>query len=117
MSADDLNNVKCETSTSSRGKGSNFIEKKKNELETNSRDKTIQAYTKTNEFKKGEQPRTYLHGINDVRQTDIHTTDLHGMNDVRQTDIHTTEPLVPGPTSFEVETATGRLKKHKSPDT
>jgi hypothetical protein len=47
MSADDLNNVKCETSTSSRDKGSNFIEKKKNELETNSKDKTIEAYTKT----------------------------------------------------------------------
>jgi hypothetical protein len=40
---------------------------------------------------------------------------VHGVNDVRQTEIHTTEPLVPEPSTFEVEMAVGKLKTHKSP--
>jgi hypothetical protein len=39
----------------------------------------------------------------------------HGVNDVRQTAIHTAEPLVPEPSAFEVEIAVQKLKKHKSP--
>jgi hypothetical protein len=34
----------------------------------------------------------------------------HGVNDVRQTDIHTTEPLMPEPGSFEFEMAIEKLK-------
>jgi hypothetical protein len=30
---------------------------------------------------------------------------VHGVNDVRQTEIHTAEPLVPEPSAFEVEMA------------
>ena len=40
---------------------------------------------------------------------------IHGVNDVRQTEIHTAEPLVPEPSTFEVELAIEKLKSHKSP--
>jgi hypothetical protein len=40
---------------------------------------------------------------------------VHGLNDVRQTDIHTAEPLVPEPSAFEIEMAIEKLKIHKSP--
>jgi hypothetical protein len=40
---------------------------------------------------------------------------VHGGNDVRQTEIHTAEPLVPEPSSSEVEIAIGKLKRYKSP--
>ena len=40
---------------------------------------------------------------------------IHGVNDVRKTEIHTAELLVPGPSAFEVELAIERLKSHKSP--
>ena len=40
---------------------------------------------------------------------------VHGVNDVRQTEIHTTEPLVPEPSASDVELATGKLKSQKSP--
>jgi hypothetical protein len=40
---------------------------------------------------------------------------VHGVNDVRQAEIHTTEPLVPKPSAFEVELAIAKLKSHKSP--
>jgi hypothetical protein len=40
---------------------------------------------------------------------------VHGINDVRQTEIHTAEPLVPEPSDSEVEMATEKLKRHKSP--
>ena len=40
---------------------------------------------------------------------------VHGVNDVRQTEIHTAEPLVPEPSAFEVELAIGKLKSHISP--
>ena len=32
-----------------------------------------------------------------------------GVNDVRQTEIHTAEPLVPEPSAFEVKLAIGKL--------
>ena len=40
---------------------------------------------------------------------------VHGVNDVRQTEIHTVEPPVPDPSAVEVEVAVGKLKSHKSP--
>jgi len=40
---------------------------------------------------------------------------IHGVNDVRQTEIHTAEPLVPETSAFEVELAAEELKSHKSP--
>jgi len=42
---------------------------------------------------------------------------IHGVNDVRQTEIHTAEPLVPETSAFEVELAAEKLKSHKSPGT
>jgi len=40
---------------------------------------------------------------------------VHGVSDVRQTEIHIAESLVPEPSAFEVETAIEKLKRHKSP--
>jgi len=39
---------------------------------------------------------------------------VHGVNDVRQTEIHTTESLVPEPSAFEFELANEKPKSHKS---
>jgi hypothetical protein len=39
---------------------------------------------------------------------------LHGVNDVRQTELHKAEPLVPEPSAFEVEMAIEKLQTHKS---
>ena len=39
----------------------------------------------------------------------------HGVNDVRQTEIHTAELLVPEVSTFEFEMAIEKLKRHKSP--
>jgi hypothetical protein len=39
---------------------------------------------------------------------------LRGVNDVRETEIHTAEPLWPETSAFEVELAIGKLKSHKS---
>jgi hypothetical protein len=40
---------------------------------------------------------------------------VHGVNDVRQTEIHTAELLVPEPSAFDVEFAIEKLKSHKLP--
>jgi hypothetical protein len=40
---------------------------------------------------------------------------VHGAKDVKQTEIHTAEPLVPEPSSFQVEIAIVKLKRDKSP--
>jgi hypothetical protein len=42
---------------------------------------------------------------------------MHGVNDVRQTEIHTAEPLVPEPSSSEVQIAIEMPKRFKSPGT
>jgi len=44
-----------------------------------------------------------------------HLLNVHGVNDVRHTEIHTAEPLLPEPSAFEVELAIERLKSHRSP--
>ena len=38
---------------------------------------------------------------------------VHGVNDVRQTEIHTTESLVPEPSAFEIELAIEKPTSHK----
>jgi hypothetical protein len=40
---------------------------------------------------------------------------VHNVSDVRQIEVHTAEPLVPGPSCLEVETAIAKLKQYKSP--
>jgi len=40
---------------------------------------------------------------------------IHGVNDVRQTEIHTAEPLVHETSASEVELAIEKLRSHKSP--
>jgi hypothetical protein len=39
---------------------------------------------------------------------------IHGVNDVRQTEVHTAESLVPEPSAVEVEMAIEKLKRHRS---
>jgi hypothetical protein len=41
---------------------------------------------------------------------------IHGVNDVRQTEIHIAEPLVPQPSADEFELATEELRSYKLPD-
>jgi len=80
------------------------------------------------DFKKGYQPRTNIvknekgdlveesHSI--LARWRNHFSQLlniHGINDVRQTEIHTAEPPVPELRAFEVELAIEKLKSHKSP--
>ena len=43
--------------------------------------------------------------------------ECNGVNDFRQTKIHTPEPLVPKPSFFEFDLAIEKLKSHKSPGT
>jgi hypothetical protein len=40
---------------------------------------------------------------------------VYNVSDVRQIEVHTAEPLVPGLSCREVEIATAKLKKYKSP--
>jgi hypothetical protein len=42
---------------------------------------------------------------------------VHGVNDVRETKIHTAESLLPEPSACEVEMVIDKLKRHISPDT
>jgi hypothetical protein len=39
-----------------------------------------------------------------------HLLNVYNVSDVRQIEIHTAEPLVPGPSHHQVETATEKLK-------
>ena len=80
------------------------------------------------DFKKGYQPGTYtvkdekgdlVAGCHsNLARWKNHFSQLlnvHGVNDVRQTEIHTAEPPVPEPSAFEFELAIENLKSHKLP--
>jgi len=79
-----------------------------------------------NNFKKGYQPRTNIVKDDKVDLVaDSHSNlarwrnyfslilNVHGINDVRQTEIHTAEPLVAEPSASEVELAIEKPKRHK----
>jgi hypothetical protein len=40
---------------------------------------------------------------------------VHNVSDIRQIEVHKDEPLVPGPSHLEGETAVAKLKKYKLP--
>ena len=84
-------------------------------------------YRGINDFKKGYQPRTNI--VKGDFTADSHSIlarwrnyfsqllNVHEVDDDRQTEIHTAEPLVPEPSTFEVELAIEKIKSQKSPCT
>ena len=82
------------------------------------------------DFNKGYQPRiNIVKDDNYDLVADSHSTlarwrnyfskilNVHGVNDDRQTGIHTAEPLVPEPSGSDNELAIENLRSHKSPRT
>jgi len=127
-----LNNVRREASRYFRNKKKEHLKAKIEELETNSKIKNIwDLYRGISDFKKGYQPRpnTVKDEKGDLitvppptifwlgRGTIFSTIELHGVNYIRLTEIHTVEPVVPEPSSFEVELAIEKLNIHESPGT
>jgi len=110
-SLDNLNNVQGVVSRHFRNKMKANLKAKFEELETNSKIKNIRGlYGDTDDFKKSYQPRTYIikNESGDLvadspsilgrwRNHFLQLLNIHGVNDVRQTEIHTAEPLVPEP--------------------
>ena len=85
-------------------------------------------YRGINYFKKGYKPRAIIvNDEKGDLVADSHSImarwrnyfsqllNLHGVNDVRQAEMHTAEPLVPEPSAFEAELAIEKLKSYKSP--
>jgi hypothetical protein len=124
-----MSNVQQEASKHFRNKKREHLKDKINKLESNSRNKNIRdLHRGINEFKKGYQPRANL--VKDKRGNllvDPHKIlnrwknyfcqllNIHWTGGVRQTEMHTAEPSVPEPTPSELQTATGKLKRYKSP--
>ena len=80
------------------------------------------------DFKKGNQSRTdIVKDEKGDLVTDCHSIlarwrnhffqlfNVHGVNDVRQAEIHTAEPLVPELSAFEFEMTIEKLKRRRSP--
>ena len=105
--------------------------RKFDELETNTKiTNTTDLYRCINDFRKGHHPRTniVMDGKSDLvpvshsilarwRNHFSQLFNVHGVNDFRQTEIHTAEPPEPELNAFEVEMAIDKLKSHKSPGT
>jgi len=125
---DNPNNVICDASRHFRNKKTEYLKATIDENEKNFKIKNIRDLCRgINDFKKGYQPRTNTvkdkkcdlvtdcHSIlarwrNNVSQL----WNVPGVNNVRQTEIHTAEPLVPETIAFEVKMAIEELKGHKS---
>jgi hypothetical protein len=84
--------------------------------------------TGINEFKKHYQCRTNLlkddyndlladsHNILNIQKTCFcQLLNVYGINDVRQTEMHTAETLEPECSCFQVEIVTEKLERYKSP--
>jgi hypothetical protein len=117
VNGDIMGNIRREESRTFRIKKREYLKNKINELEISSKNKNItDLYRGINEFKKAYQPRTNMvkeengdllansHSIlNRWKSYFCQLLNVHGVNDVRQTEIHTAEPLVPQLSSSEVE--------------
>jgi hypothetical protein len=113
------------------GKNKEYLKNKIEELETNSTIQTFGGLCRgINDFKKDYQLRTnktkdengdlITNSGNILSRLRNHFSQLlnvFGVNDVRQTEIHTSEPLVPEPSAFEIEMSIEEVKRHKSPET
>jgi hypothetical protein len=129
INGDNLNNVRREASRHFRNKKREYIKAQINELATNSKNKNIRdLYRGIIEFKMGYQPRNNLvkdkngdlladsHRIlNRWKNYFTQLLNVHNVSDARQIEVHMAEPLVPGPSCLEVETAIAKLIKYKSP--
>jgi len=118
---DNLNNSRREVSRHFRNKKKEYLRAKIEELETNSKIKNIMdLYRGIIYFQKSYQPGINI--VNDEKGDFVtysqsrwrnHFSQLfnvHGVNDIRQTEIHTGEPLVSEPSVSEVELAIENLK-------
>jgi hypothetical protein len=95
----------------------------------NSKNKNIRhLYRGINEFKRGYKHRSNLvkdeNGdlladfnaiVNRWKKYFSQLLNVHRVSDVKLIDIHTAEPLVPGPSHHEDETAIAKLKIYNSP--
>jgi hypothetical protein len=130
MNGDNMDNVRHEARRTIRTKRWEYSKDNINEIETNSKNKNIRdLYRGTNKFK-GYQPRSnFIKDENGNLLADSHSIlnrwknyfcqllNVHGVNDVKQTEIHAAELLEPEPGFFKVEIATEKLKMYKSPGT
>jgi hypothetical protein len=124
VTADNLQNLRHETSGIFRKKKREYLKGKINELETNNKNKNIRDfYRGINEFKEYYQPRSNIieyencnlladpqSVLNTWKNSFNQVLNVHGVHDVRQLDIHMPEPIVPEPSLIEVEIAVGKLK-------
>jgi len=113
---DNLNNARCDASRHFRNKKKAYLRAKIEELETNSKIKNIRdLHRGINDFKKGYQPRAIIvKDEKGDLVADFHSImarwkkyfsqllNVHGVNNVRQAEIHTTEPLVPEPSALRL---------------
>jgi len=126
---DNLNNVRRDASRHFRNKKKAYLKAKIEELKNNSKINSVRDfYWGINDFKKGYRPRTNIvkddkgdlvaesHSIlARWRNYFSQILNVHGVNDARQTEIHTAETLVPELSASDVELAIETLKSHKSP--
>jgi hypothetical protein len=119
--------VRCDASGQFRNKNKAYLKAKIEEPENNSKSNNVRdLYRALNDFKEGYQPRTIIvkdkkadlvadsHSImGRWRNYFFQLLNVHGVNDVRQAEIHTAEPLVPEPSAFEVELAIEKVTNHQ----
>jgi hypothetical protein len=118
-----LNNVRCEVRRHFRKK---FLNAKNDEFDTMSKIKKYQRLLEgISDFKNIYRFRTIIvRNKKGDLVTDCHRIlasqrnyfsqqlNVHGVNDVRQTDIHTAEPPVPERSAFDLEMAIEKLERH-----
>ena len=115
---DNLNNVRCEASRSCKNKKKKYLQAKVLNLKLTVTPRISNLYRSINDFKKGYQPRTNV--VKDEKSVVVtgshsifvkwrnhfsHILNVHGVDDVQQTEIQTAAPLVPEPSTFEIEMA------------
>jgi len=122
---DNLNNIRREASRHFKKK-KEYLKAKIDEIETNRKISIIRVlcgginglvncYEPRLKEEKGNLVAAYHSIVVRRRKHFSQLLNVPGVNDVRQTDIHTTEPLVPAPSVFEVELTIEKLKSRKSP--
>jgi hypothetical protein len=127
MNGDNLQHLRCETSSTFRNKKREYMKGKINELETNNKKKNIKdLYRGINEFKKEYQPiNNIIKDENGNLLADFQSVlnrsknffnwvlNVHWVHDVRQMDIRMAELLVPEPSLVKMEITIGKLKSYK----
>jgi hypothetical protein len=115
INGDNLNNIRHETSRYFRNRKNDYLKGKIDELAKTIRTRTLERGSNLVKDENGDLLADPHNILNRWKNYFSQLLNVHRVSGVRQIEIHIAEPLVPDPSTFEIEIAIANLKRYEPP--